>query len=69
MIISASRRSDTSAFYSEWFLNRLEEGYALVRNPWNYNQVSRVMLTPSKVDYIVFWAKNPTNMLDKLCRL
>lgn len=69
MIISASRRTDIPAFYSEWFLNRLEEGYALVRNPMNYNQVSRVMLTPSKVDCIVFWTKNPANMLDRLWRL
>ena len=69
MIISASRRTDIPAFYSEWFLNRLEEDYVLVRNPMNYNQVSRVMLTSQKVDCIVFWTKNPANMLDKLCRL
>ena len=27
MIISISRRTDIPAFYSEWFFNRLKEGY------------------------------------------
>lgn len=30
MIISASRRTDIPAFYSDWFINRLTEGYALI---------------------------------------
>ena len=33
MIISASRRTDLPAFYSQWFFQRLQEGYVLVRNP------------------------------------
>lgn len=66
MILSVSRRTDIPAFYLEWFFNRLKEGYALVRNPMNYHQVSRVILTPSVVDCIVFWTKDPTNILEKL---
>lgn len=66
MILSVSRRSDIPAFYSEWFFNRIKEGYVLVRNPMNYHQVSRVSLTPDVIDCIVFWTKDPTNMLDKL---
>jgi len=27
VIISASRSTDISAFYSDWFINRLKEGY------------------------------------------
>lgn len=27
MIISASRRTDIPAFYSEWFINRVKEGF------------------------------------------
>jgi hypothetical protein len=61
-----SRRTDIPAFYTEWFFNRLKEGYVLVRNPMNYRQVSRVILSPSVIDCIVFWTKDPTNMLDKL---
>ena len=33
MIISASRRTDIPTYYSEWFFNRLREGYVLVRIP------------------------------------
>ena len=63
MIISASRRTDIPAFYSEWFVNRLQEGYCLVPNPFNPRQVSRISLVPESVDAIVFWSKNPAPML------
>lgn len=66
MIISASRRTDIPNYYYEWFTNRLRERFVLVRNPMNYNQVSRIDLSPDVVDCIVFWTKNPRAMLDKL---
>ena len=66
MILSVSRRTDIPAFYTEWFFNRLKEGYALVRNPMSYHQVSRINLSPDVIDCIVFWTKNPAKMLDKL---
>jgi hypothetical protein len=66
MIISASRRSDIPCFYSEWFLNRLKEGYALIPNPRNAGRLGRVGLSPEDVDCIVFWTKNPAPMLGKL---
>jgi hypothetical protein len=66
MIISCSRRTDIPAFYSDWFFNRLREGYVLVRNPMNSKQVRNVSLTPANVDCLVFWTKNPAPMLDKL---
>ena len=66
MILSVSRRTDIPAFYTEWFFNRLMEGYVLVRNPMNYHQVSRIILNPDIIDCIVFWTKDPANMLDKL---
>ncbi len=69
MIISASRRTDIPAFYSEWFFNRLREGYVLTRNPMNFHQISRVSLSPDAVDAIVFWTKNPTQMLSRLGEL
>ena len=59
MIISASRRTDIPAYFAEWFLRRIEEQYAYVRNPINIHQVSRIALTPDLVDCIVFWSKNP----------
>jgi len=44
MITSASRRTDIPAFYSEWFIKRLQAGNVCVRNPMNYNQISRIPL-------------------------
>ena len=69
MIISASRRTDIPAFFSDWFLKRIEEGYVYVRNPMNARQVSKISLAPEVVDCIVFWSKNPAPMMEKLGRL
>lgn len=69
MIISASRRTDIPAFYSDWFMNRLKKGYALIPNPRNPNRIGRVVLSPDNVDCIVFWTKNPMPMRDKLDQL
>ena len=66
MIISASRRTDIPAFYCEWFMNRLQQGYCLVPNPFNPRQVARISLVPESVDAIVFWSKNPAPMLPVL---
>lgn len=66
MIISASRRTDIPAYYSSWLFQRLRENFALVRNPMNPRQVSRVDLSPLAVDGLVLWTKNPIPMLDKL---
>jgi len=66
MIISASRRTDIPAYYSDWFLNRVKTGYVYVRNPMNAHQISKISLSPEVVDGIVFWTKNPTPMLPKL---
>lgn len=57
MIISASRRTDIPSYYSEWMINRLKEKYVLVRNPMNTHQVSKIDLSPSIVDAIVFGQK------------
>ena len=59
MIISASRRTDIPAFYGEWMINRLQEGYVVVQNPINKKQFSRISLERDVVDCIVFWTKNP----------
>ena len=69
MIISASRRTDIPSCYSDWFFERIKEGFVLVRNPMNFHQVSRIKLTPDVVDGIVFWTKNPDSMLGRLNEL
>lgn len=69
MIISASRRTDIPAFYSEWFINRIREGYCTTVNPFNRNQVTRVSLKPEDTDIIVFWTKNPAPLMKHLKEL
>ncbi|NLG92933.1 MAG: DUF1848 domain-containing protein [Clostridiales bacterium] len=69
MIVSASRRTDIPTYYSDWFFNRIKAGYAYVRNPMNFHQVSKISLEPDVVDGFVFWTKNPIPMLHRLDEL
>lgn len=69
MIISASRRTDIPAFYSEWFLNRIKAGFVYVRNPMNAHQISKISLSPDVVDGIVLWTKNPVPIIDRIHEL
>lgn len=66
MIINTGQRTDIPAFYSEWFANRLREGFVCVRNPFNINQVNRYELDPAVVDLIAFCTKNPAPMFPYL---
>ena len=69
MIISASRRTDIPTYYSEWFINRIRDGYLYVRNPMNIHQISKITLSPNVIDGIVFWTKNPIPMMQYLDEL
>lgn len=66
MIINTGCRTDIPAFYSKWLINRIREGYVLVRNPYNPNQVTRYNLSPDVVDCLAFCTKNPEPMLNYL---
>ena len=63
MIIQTGMRTDIPAFYSEWLMNRIQEGFVLVRNPYNPTQVTKYSLSPEVVDLIAFCTKNPAPML------
>ncbi len=69
MIISASRRTDIPALYSEWFINRIRAGFCTVPNPFNRKQVSRVPLGPRDIDVIVFWTRYPRPLFQHLPEL
>lgn len=69
MILSVSRRTDIPSFYSDWFFERLKEGFVYTRNPMNPRQVSRLELSPETVDCMVFWTKNPAPMLERFSEL
>lgn len=69
MILSVSRRTDIPNYYGEWFINRIREGFLLVKNPMNEHQVSKIILNPDVIDCIVFWTKNPVGIMPYLDEL
>jgi DNA repair photolyase len=66
VVVSASRSTDIPAFYSRWFMNRLEKGYVMWQNPFN-QQPLHVSFQETKA--IVFWSKNPRPLLPYLKEL
>lgn len=66
IIISASRSTDIPAFYSKWFMNRLENGYCVWYNPFNKKPT---FVSFKNVKVVVFWTKNPAPMLPYLDEL
>jgi hypothetical protein len=57
MIVSASYRTDIPAFYADWFLKRVDAGFARTVNPYS-GQAQIVPLTRESVDGFVFWTRN-----------
>lgn len=66
LILNTGSRTDIPAYFSNWFYNRIKEGYVLVRNPYYPTQVTRYELNPRVIDVLVFCTKNPQPMLDRL---
>ncbi len=64
-IISVSRRTDIPAFYGDWFMRRVRDGFAGVVNPFG-GQCYRVSLRPEDVECFVFWSKDFTPFLPHL---
>lgn len=69
MILNTGSRTDIPAFYSDWFYNRIREGYVLSRNPYYPTQITKYLLNPEVIDMMVFCTKNPAPMFDKLSML
>lgn len=69
MIISASRRTDIPAFFSQWFIHCIRKGSCIVKNPFNPTQSKEVSLLPQDVDIIVFWTRYPAPLLKYLNEL
>ncbi len=69
-IISASRRTDIPAFYSEWLMNRIRAGSCRIINPFYPEQKTHpVDLSPEAVECIVFWTRNPAPLMQHLHEL
>lgn len=69
MILNTGSRTDIPAYYSDWFYNRIKEGYVLSRNPFYPTQITKYLLNPEVIDMIVFCTKNPSPMLRRLSLL
>lgn len=69
MILNTGSRTDIPAFYSEWFMNRIREGFVMVRNPFDPHTVIRYDIDPETTDIIVFCTKNPEPMLEHIDEL
>ena len=59
MILQTGQRTDIPAFYGQWLINRIREGFVDVRNPYNLLQVTRYPINQEVVDGIAFCTKNP----------
>ncbi|ETJ28681.1 hypothetical protein Q604_UNBC16670G0001, partial [human gut metagenome] len=54
MILQTGQRTDIPAFYGQWLINRIREGFVDVRNPYNPLQVTRYPINHEVVDGIAF---------------
>ena len=68
MIINTGSRTDIPAFYSKWFLKRIEEGFVCSKNPYN-DDIYRYPLDSGIIDCLCFCTKNPKPLLNNLNRL
>jgi hypothetical protein len=68
MIVSASYRTDIPAFHAAWLLNRLEAGFAEVRNPYG-GAPYKVSLRPGEIQGFVLWTRNIKPLLADLPRI
>ncbi len=64
IIISASRRTDLPAFYTDWLISIFKKGCMIWKNPFNPSQKKEIYLNKTRL--IVFWSKNPTLLADNL---
>lgn len=63
LIISASRSTDIPAFYSDWLVERIKEGYVKWKNPFNGIPL---YVSFSNTRLIIFWSKNPKPIIKHL---
>ena len=64
MILNISNRTDIIAYYSKWLINRYNEGYVDVRNPYYQNNITRIYF--KDVDALIFTTKNPIPIIPYL---
>lgn len=66
MILNTGARTDTVQYFTPWLLKRFEEGYVYTRNPLFPNKVTKYVLSPDKIDVVMFCSKNYAPILPRL---
>ena len=69
MILNTGLRTDIPGFFSEWFYNRIDEGFLYVRSPYAKNRIYSYKLSPELIDCIIFCTKNPKPMFENLDKI
>lgn len=69
MILSVSRRTDIPAYYSNWFMRRVQEGFVIVRDSKDVRKAIRIPISQEGTDGIVFWTKNFAPMIPHIGEL
>lgn len=65
-VISASRRTDIPAFYLNWFMDAIKSKSIKIQNPFYKKNYTAIDLSPSSVEWIVFWSRNYDNFLKNI---
>ena len=68
-LISASRRTDIPAYYSDWFMDKIKRGFCQVVNPYNAKIVETITLDVGSVDGIIFWSRDYSRMASQFEKL
>ena len=66
MILSIDFRTDIPAFYSEWIVNRFNEGFLYFRNPAYPSTIHKVILDKQHIEGIIWCSKNYLPILHDL---
>ncbi len=66
MILSIDFRTDIPAFYSEWIVNRFNEGFLYFRNPAAPNVIHKIILDKQHVEGIIWCSKDYLPILHDL---
>ena len=66
MILSIDFRTDIPAFYSEWLINRFNEGFVMFRNPASPNMVHKIILDNKHIEGIIWCSKDYLPILHDL---
>ena len=66
MILSIDFRTDIPAFYSEWLINRFEEGYVYFRNPAYPSTIHKIILDKQHIEGIMWCSKDYLPILHDL---